>query len=113
MFDNCVYSMIYLHHISPDIKVCPGVCVAERISSHCEAALDVYGLCKSSLRCCVSHNIFDGKDSVPKEFVLIKGSPMKTNEINTAKNVDVSWCVIYFRITSYFNFSSQFISYSG
>lgn len=57
--------------------VCPGVCVASRISSYCEAALDVPGLCKNTLRCCVPHKLYEGKDSVPEEFVLLRG-PSKT-----------------------------------
>lgn len=51
--------------------MCPGVCVANRISQYCEAALDVNELCRSGLRCCVSADLFSDVDTPPKEFVLL------------------------------------------
>lgn len=51
--------------------MCPGVCVANRISQYCEAALDVNELCRSGLRCCVSADLFFDVDTPPKEFVLL------------------------------------------
>lgn len=51
--------------------MCPGVCVANRISEYCEAALDVAELCRSGLRCCVSGDLFLDVDEPPKEFVLL------------------------------------------
>lgn len=47
----------HFHHL----ENCPGVCVAERLSSFCEAILDVEGVCKPELKCCVSKQIFQGK----------------------------------------------------
>lgn len=61
------------------VRVCPGVCVAERISQYCEAALDVAQLCHSDLRCCVSGDLFDDVDNPPKEFVLL--NPKKKDEV--------------------------------
>ena len=40
---------------------CPGVCVADRLSEYCETILNIEGLCKSGLRCCVAKEIFNGK----------------------------------------------------
>nr|XP_027222424.1 protein masquerade-like isoform X2 [Penaeus vannamei] len=56
---------------SSSLRVCPGVCVANRISQYCEAALDVNELCRSGLRCCVSADLFFDVDTPPKEFVLL------------------------------------------
>ncbi|KAB7503915.1 hypothetical protein Anas_05481, partial [Armadillidium nasatum] len=53
------------------IKVCPGVCVAARISDFCEALVDVEGLCKPELRCCVPATLFDGVENAPKEFIVL------------------------------------------
>lgn len=58
--------------------MCPGVCVANRISQYCEAALDVNELCRSGLRCCVSADLFSDVDTPPKEFVLL--NPKKVSE---------------------------------
>lgn len=60
------------------LRVCPGVCVADRISEYCEAALDVEKLCRSGLRCCVSGDLFLAVDEPPKEFVLL--NPKRTQE---------------------------------
>nr|XP_045621425.1 protein masquerade-like [Procambarus clarkii] len=56
---------------SSSLRVCPGVCVANRISEYCEAALDVSQLCRTGLRCCVSGDLFADVDDPPKEFVLL------------------------------------------
>ncbi|XP_071547781.1 protein masquerade [Panulirus ornatus] len=63
---------------SSSLRVCPGVCVANRISEYCEAALDVNQLCRSGLRCCVSADLFADVDEPPKEFVLL--NPKKSQE---------------------------------
>ncbi len=47
---------------------CPGVCVAERLSGFCEAILNVDGLCKGALRCCVAKTVFGGK--TPPELII-------------------------------------------
>jgi len=51
--------------------ICPGVCVADRISCFCEAILDIDDLCKPSLRCCVAKKIFDEEDK-PKQLIIPK-----------------------------------------
>ncbi|KAK8727646.1 hypothetical protein OTU49_009673, partial [Cherax quadricarinatus] len=68
---------------SSSLRVCPGVCVANRISEYCEAALDVNQLCRSGLRCCVSGDLFLDVDEPPKEFVLLnpKKSTEKTEDV--------------------------------
>ncbi|CAG0919099.1 unnamed protein product [Notodromas monacha] len=48
---------------------CPGVCVAPSISEYCDAVLTRPGLCKGSLRCCVTREVFEGQDA-PKDLVL-------------------------------------------
>lgn len=76
--------------------MCPGVCVAERISNHCEAALDVDGLCKPYLRCCVPYNLFEGKEVVPKEFVVIMGQKDKRKQPATNEpNVSIKWTCLF------------------
>jgi len=52
-------------------KTCPGVCVAERLSGFCEAILNINGLCKESLRCCVAKQIFNG--NYPSELIIPSG----------------------------------------
>ena len=56
-------------------ETCPGVCVADRLSSFCEAILDVDDLCKSDLRCCVAKNVF-GND--PPEELILPGQKTKS-----------------------------------
>jgi len=51
--------------------VCPGVCVADRISCFCEAILDIEDLCKPNLRCCVAKKIFDDEET-PDELIIPK-----------------------------------------
>jgi len=51
--------------------VCPGVCVADRISCFCEAILDIPSLCKENLRCCVAKKIF-GSENTPEELIFPK-----------------------------------------
>merc|ERR1712083_262069 len=51
--------------------ICPGVCVADRISCFCEAILDIDDLCKPNLRCCVAKKIFDDEDT-PDELIIPK-----------------------------------------
>eukprot|EP00094_Tigriopus_californicus_P003145 TCALIF_03027-PA protein Name:"Similar to KLKB1 Plasma kallikrein (Homo sapiens)" AED:0.08 eAED:0.09 QI:336/0.62/0.44/1/1/1/9/537/914 len=59
---------------SDALKSCPGVCVAERLSGFCEAILNINGLCKTDLRCCVAKQYFGGDP--PKELVYPKdGQP--------------------------------------
>lgn len=50
------------------LKVCPGVCVATRISDYCEAVLNVEGLCKTAMKCCVTKSLF-GESEPPPELV--------------------------------------------
>lgn len=52
------------------LKVCPGVCVATRISDYCEAVLNVDGLCKTAMKCCVTKSLFGDSDP-PPELVCI------------------------------------------
>ena len=51
------------------IEKCPGVCVAERLSGFCEAILDIPGICASTMKCCVSKQIFEGEK--PPEGIVI------------------------------------------
>ena len=48
-------------------ETCPGVCVADRLSGFCEAILNVDGICKPDLKCCVSKQLFNGKLPAGKE----------------------------------------------
>ena len=50
------------------LEKCPGVCVAERLAGFCEAILEIDQICSSSMKCCVSKQIFDGK--LPPELVI-------------------------------------------
>lgn len=50
------------------LRVCPGVCVATRISDYCEAVLNVDGLCKTAMKCCVTKSLF-GDSEPPPELV--------------------------------------------
>nr|CAG4636904.1 EOG090X03V0 [Ceriodaphnia reticulata]SVE72856.1 EOG090X03V0 [Ceriodaphnia reticulata] len=50
------------------LRVCPGVCVATRISDYCEAVLNVDGLCKTAMKCCVTKSLF-GESEPPPELV--------------------------------------------
>ena len=55
-------STIFTRHLSPaSVESCPGVCVAERLSGFCEAILNIDGICKPDLKCCVSKQLFNGK----------------------------------------------------
>ena len=45
--------------------------MAERLSGFCEAILNIQGLCKSSLRCCVAKQIFNG--NYPPELIIPSG----------------------------------------
>ena len=45
--------------------------MAERLSGFCEAILNIQGLCKSSLRCCVAKQLFDG--DYPPELIIPSG----------------------------------------
>ncbi|XP_045123124.1 protein masquerade-like isoform X2 [Portunus trituberculatus] len=63
---------------SSTLSVCPGVCVADRISWHCEAALDIPKFCREGLRCCVPGDLFAAVDVPPKEFVLL--NPKRTED---------------------------------
>merc|ERR1712228_362563 len=56
---------------SANTTVCPGVCVADRISCFCEAILDIPSLCKENLRCCVAKKIF-GSENTPEELIFPK-----------------------------------------
>ena len=49
--------------------ICPGVCVASHISSYCEAVLNVEGLCKVNMQCCVTKSLF-GDAQAPPELVI-------------------------------------------
>ncbi|KAK5639600.1 hypothetical protein RI129_012092 [Pyrocoelia pectoralis] len=62
------------------VKACPGVCVAERISDYCEAILTTEDLCKPSLKCCVSSDVFG--DKIPPNLII----PNKTKSSNTSTN---------------------------
>lgn len=65
-----------LHKVGQDRKTvtfsatesCPGVCVAERLSGFCEAILDLDGLCKSDLKCCVAKTVFGSNP--PPELII-------------------------------------------
>jgi hypothetical protein len=52
------------------LRVCPGVCVATRISDYCEAVLNVDGLCKTAMKCCVTKSLF-GESEPPPELVIL------------------------------------------
>jgi len=54
---------------SDSAKKCPGVCVAERLSGFCEAILEIPGICSSTMKCCVSKQIFEG-GKVPEGVVI-------------------------------------------
>ncbi|XP_065165518.1 protein masquerade [Atheta coriaria] len=62
-------------------KVCPGVCVANRIADYCEAILTTEDLCKAGLRCCVSSDAFG--DKVPPNLII----PNKTKHNLTRNEV--------------------------
>ncbi|XP_031335735.1 protein masquerade-like isoform X1 [Photinus pyralis] len=62
------------------VKACPGVCVAERISDYCEAILTTEDLCKPSLKCCVSSDVFG--DKIPPNLII----PNKTKSGNNNTN---------------------------
>merc|ERR1712141_314441 len=71
-------------------KTCPGVCVAERLSGFCEAILNIQGLCKDSLRCCVAKQIFNG--NYPEELIIPSGgeipdlpTPLPQKQTTTTK----------------------------
>ncbi|KAF5281334.1 hypothetical protein FQR65_LT02965 [Abscondita terminalis] len=61
------------------VKACPGVCVAERISDYCEAILTTEDLCKPSLKCCVSSDVFG--DKTPPNLII--PNKKKNNSTNT------------------------------
>ena len=42
--------------------------MADRLSGFCEAILNIQGLCKDSLRCCVAKQIFNG--NYPDELII-------------------------------------------
>ena len=68
--------------------VCPGVCVADRISCFCEAILDIPSLCKENLRCCVAKKIF-GSENTPEELIFPKeDSRCKSGGSNKDKKDD-------------------------
>ena len=52
--------------VMASLRVCPGVCVASRISEYCEAVLNVEGLCKTSMKCCVTKSLFGDSDHPPE-----------------------------------------------
>lgn len=52
------------------LRICPGVCVATRISDYCEAVLNVDGLCKTAMKCCVTKSLF-GDSEPPPELVIL------------------------------------------
>nr|SVE70342.1 EOG090X03V0 [Daphnia similis] len=52
------------------LRICPGVCVATRISDYCEAVLNVDGLCKTAMKCCVTKSLF-GESEPPPELVIL------------------------------------------
>ncbi|KAJ1521436.1 hypothetical protein ONE63_003107 [Megalurothrips usitatus] len=69
------------------VRTCPGVCVADRISQYCEAVLNVQDLCKPSLRCCVSKDVF-GDEAPPPSLVVMdrnatRGRPPSTTTTST------------------------------
>ena len=79
----------YLINNTPNptgMKSCPGVCVAQRISSFCEALLDVNGLCKSEQTCCVAASLFNTVNSPPKEFILQKKPGKDKNDTTVSLN---------------------------
>merc|ERR1711953_1304078 len=68
--------------------VCPGVCVADRISCFCEAILDIPSLCKENLRCSVAKKIF-GSENTPEELIFPKeDSRCKSGGSNKDKKDD-------------------------
>jgi len=66
---------------SPGAKMCPGVCVANRISDYCEAIINTEDLCKPGLSCCVSSDAFG--DKVPPNLII----PNKTKQNITRNEV--------------------------
>ncbi|KAF5303769.1 hypothetical protein FQA39_LY09842 [Lamprigera yunnana] len=62
------------------VKMCPGVCVAERISDYCEAILTTEDLCKPTLKCCVSSDVFG--DKAPPNLII----PNTKKSNNTSSN---------------------------
>ncbi|KAL3290114.1 hypothetical protein HHI36_023481 [Cryptolaemus montrouzieri] len=66
------------------IKICRGVCVAERISDYCEAILDAPDLCKPGLRCCVSSDAYG--DKAPPNLII----PSKEKNNNTKSEVQIT-----------------------
>ncbi|KAK4871943.1 hypothetical protein RN001_016067 [Aquatica leii] len=62
------------------VKACPGVCVADRISDYCEAILTTEDLCKPTLKCCVSSDVFG--DKTPPNLII----PNKKNATSTNTN---------------------------
>ena len=77
--------------------------MAERLSGFCEAILNIQGLCKDSLRCCVAKQIFNG--NYPEELIIPSGGeipdlptplPQKatttTKTTTTTTRYDISIC---------------------
>jgi hypothetical protein len=60
--------------------------VAERLSGFCEAILDISGICKSELRCCVAKQIFKG--DYPPELII--PSRNSAGQQNTIAKVEVT-----------------------
>ena len=64
--------------------------MAERLSGFCEAILNIQGLCKDSLRCCVAKQIFNG--NYPEELIIPSGgeipdlpTPLPQKQTTTTK----------------------------
>jgi hypothetical protein len=52
--------------------------VASRISDYCEAVLNVEGLCKTSMKCCVTKALFGDDDHPPELVILNDGNSEST-----------------------------------
>jgi len=51
------------------VKVCSGICVAEKLADYCDAVLMIDILCKPGDKCCVSRDAFG--DFPPPELLVI------------------------------------------
>jgi cobalamin biosynthesis Mg chelatase CobN len=73
--DDIEYIDTAVHKVSNTevLTECPGVCVAPSISEYCDAVLARDGICKGSLRCCVTREVFKGQN--PPNDLVLNNSP--------------------------------------
>lgn len=79
------------------LRVCPGVCVATRISDYCEAVLNVDGLCKTAMKCCVTKSLFGDSEPPPELVILNDGanaSPSSTQASTTTTTTTTTTTVM-------------------